>query len=119
MKRPDIGTTMYAVREHLYYDRSVRLAPFKEYVVFEGKVIGFFEGSWVDIELRGLDPEGYMTLHYERLKDIGTKVFYTTREAAELARKMTEDYERRWSWLGPPDIPLRRPWENLIEEEYT
>ncbi len=114
MKRPDIGTTMYTVWEHLYYDHSVRTSPLMEYVVCEGKVTGFFEGSWVDIKLTGPNPEGHMTPYTRRLKDIGTDVFYTAREAAELARKMTDDYERRWAWLGPPDIPLRRPWENLV-----
>ncbi len=117
VKRPDIGTTMYTVWEHLYYDRSVRTGPLMEYVVCEGKVTGFFEGSWLDIKLRGPNADGHLTPYTRRLQDIGRTVFYTEREAAELARRKTEDYERRWGWVGSPDIPLRRPWEVLLKEE--
>ena len=34
--------------------------------------------------------------------------------AVEPARKMTDTYESTWGWLGEPDIPMRRPWHNLI-----
>jgi hypothetical protein len=54
------------------------------------------------------------------VQEIGKKVFYTAREAADLARKTTEDYERRWAWTARwGDIPLRRPWEHLLREEAT
>ncbi len=115
MKRPEIGTTMYTVWEHLYNDYSLLPSggPFKEFVVCKGVVTGFFEGSWVDIKLRGPDPDGFMTPYTRRLQDIGETVFYTESEAVELARRMTEEYERVWGWVGPPEIPLRRPWEAM------
>lgn len=87
---------MYTVWEHLYYDHSISQAPLKEYVVCEGKVTGFFEGSWVDILLKGPNPNGFTTPYSCRLQDIGTKVFYVAREAAEYARELTKKYERTW-----------------------
>lgn len=116
MKRPEIGTKMFTVWEHLYYAPGVA-GPLKEYVVCEGEVTGFFEGSWVDIDLKGKDPDGFMTPYRRRLKDIGTDVFYTAKEAAELARRTTEDFERSWAWIGPPEIPMRRLWTHYLEED--
>lgn len=49
-----------------------------------------------------------------RLKDVGEKVFYTPREAAVLAKQMTEKYERTWAWMNDP--PMRRTWAHLLEE---
>ena len=115
--RPQKGTTMFCVQEHLYYTPG-RAGPAKEYVVFEGKVAGFYDGpGWVDIQLQGRGADGTETVH-RRLMDIGTKVFFTAREAAELARDMTEDYEKRWAWTERwGDVPLRRPWEHLFRVE--
>lgn len=117
--RPPLGTTMFCVLEHLYYIPG-RAGPDKEFVVFEGKITGYHEGGWVDMELRGRGPEGYPETAHRRLQDIGTKVFHTAVEAAVLARDMTEDYERRWAWTERwGDVPLRRPWERLLKEAMT
>ncbi len=35
-------------------------------------------------------------------------------DAAALAKKMTEKYERIWGWLGEPDIPMRRTWSQYL-----
>lgn len=33
---------------------------------------------------------------------------------AELAKKITDEYEHTWGWLGEPYIPLRRTWEQYF-----
>jgi hypothetical protein len=91
---PPIGTAMYCVREHLYREPG-RAGPKMEYVAFCGEVVAYL---------------------YPVVQDVGEKVFYTAREAAELAQSMTEDYERRWAWTARwGDVPLRRPWKNLLD----
>lgn len=115
--RPEIGTKMYFVVEHLYYDKTIRTAPFTEYCVCEGEVASFFKKNYTEMTLRGKAPDGYMDLHYYRLEQIGKTVFYSAQEAAQLAKEMTEKYERIWGWFGPPDIPMRRPWAHILEEK--
>lgn len=114
-QRPAIGTVMYHVHEH-YYCVPGYAAPAIEYSVCSGVVKGFFEGSYVEIKVTGKDPSGFMTPWMYKLSDIGTKCFYTAAEAAHLAKRMAEDYERIWGWLGAPDIPMRRPWQDLLPE---
>lgn len=112
-KKPDVGTKMYSVHEHRYYIDG-KAAPVLEYCVCEGEVTGFFQGGFTEICLRGYSPKGFMTPYRYRLSDVGTKIFYTAKEAAELAAKMTDEYERTWGWLGEPDIPMRRSWKYLL-----
>ena len=114
--RPPVGTQLYVVREHLYY-KPGRAGPLMEYVVCHGRVKGYIEGGYVQIVLV-IENAGANNMGYPKLSDIGKKVFYTAREAALLAKAMTEDYERRWAWTERwRDIPLRRPWENLLKED--
>lgn len=113
-ERPAIGTKMYSVHEHLYYDKSIRTSPLTEYCVCEAEVRGFFEGGYVEICLTGKIPDRGMVPYRYRLKDVGEKVFYTPREAAELAQRMTEKHERTWGWMGDP--PMRRPWAYLLKD---
>lgn len=98
-KRPDIGTKMYSVREHLYYIQN-HAGPLLEYCVCEAEVTGFFEGGYVEVRLRGKSPEGFMTPYFYKLSEIGTRVFYTAEEAARLAKDMTERYEKTWAGLA-------------------
>lgn len=118
MMKPPVGTTMYCVKEHLYYEGG-RTGPKMEHVVFCGEVVEHFGGSRQEFRLcgkKGLD--GCIKLAFHTLQDIGKSVFFTAREAAELAERMTKDYERRWAWTARwGDIPLRRPWEHLLQEE--
>lgn len=109
-KIPPLGTKMYCVVEHLYYVKGVA-APLLEYCVFEGEVARLITIRYTDIELCGKGPNGYVELHYYRVSEIGKKVFYTQQEAVQLAKEMTERYERIWGWEGAPWVPLRRPWE--------
>lgn len=113
-KRPEVGSTMWDVHENLYYIPG-RAAPVKEYVVTEGTVTGFFEGNYVDMRLVGPIPRGdksFPTPRYHKLSDIGKRVFCTAKEAALLAKKMTEDHERTWAWTNDP--PMRRTWEHYL-----
>lgn len=114
--RPPIGTTFYVVREHLYYVLN-RAGPMLEYIVCAGKVRRFIIGNRAEMELI-LENAGANNLAYPEIKEIGKTVFHTAREAALLAKAMTEDYERRWAWTERwGDVPLRRPWEHLLTEE--
>lgn len=112
-KRPDIGTKMYAVHEHLYYISDFA-GPLLEYCVMEAEVTGFFEGGYVEVRLQGKSPDGFMAPYSYKLSEVENRVFYTAEEAAQLAKKMTERYEKSCGWLGPPQIPLRRPWEQYL-----
>ena len=112
-KRPPIGTTIWSVHEHLYYIQN-HAGPVIEYVVLPTTVTGIFVGGYVEICSKGKNPDGYMTPYRFKLSDLGKNVFYTSREAAELAKKATEDYERTWSWTKDP--PLRRTWEHYLNE---
>lgn len=113
IKKPPVGTKMYSVWENLYYVKDCP-APLLEYCVVEGEVTGFFKGRFVEICLVGPTPK-YRTPYRHRLSDVGKSVFYTPREAALLAKQMTESYEQTWSWMNDP--PLRRTWECYLDEE--
>ena len=107
--RPPIGTTMYSVHEHLYYIPDYA-APMKEYCVSAGKVKEYIEVRYVEIVLLGKAPEGYRELYYYKLSDIGKKYFFSRQEAEKLAEEKADQYEHTWGWIGPPQIPMRRPW---------
>ena len=109
-KRPEIGAEMYAVFEHLYYIPN-HAGPIMEYCVCKGTVRGFFTGGYTEVCLLFTGPDGFPTPGHFRLDDLGKKLFYTAAEAAALAESMTEKYELAWGWIGPPDIPMARPWE--------
>ena len=117
VKRPDIGTMMYHVQEHLYYEEDIRVSPFLEYCVCEAVVVGFFQGGYEEVCLKGLSPNGHPTPYYYKLRDIGSKIFYTAKDAAGKAKERTEKYEQTWGWLGKPDIPLRRSWEKYLKDD--
>lgn len=104
---------MYSVHEHLYYCYG-HVAPLMEYVVCVATVTGFYTKGYTEVCLTGKDPDGYNTPYRYPLNKIGKSLFYTTKDAAEYAKVLTERYEHAWGWLGAPDIPMRRPWEPLL-----
>ena len=114
MEKPDIGTKVYFVCEYLYYIPG-HAGPVKEYCVCGAEVAGFFTGGYTEVRLVGDDPDGHRTPYFFKLSEIGERVFYTPEEAASYAQTLTVRYERIWGWLGIPDIPMRRPWENLLK----
>ena len=111
-KRPEIGTTLWSVHEHLYYIPE-KAAPVTEYCVCESKVRNYIEGNFTQICSVGKDPDGYGALHYFKLSDLGKNVFFNPKEAAELAKQVMEKYEQTWGWMGDP--PLRRTWEKYLQ----
>lgn len=113
--KPEIGAEMYAVFEHLYSSKSAPHRGLKEYCVCKGTVRGFYIRSYTDVCLLFQGPDGAPMLRYHKLEDIGKKLFYTAEEAAELAKRMTEKYEQIWGWIGAPEFPMARPWEDLLE----
>ena len=115
-KKPPIGTKMYFVIENLYYVTG-NPAPKKEYCVCEGTIERFILGGYTEIYMVGPGPVGREKIQIvtiRRLDEIGERVFYTAREAALLAKKETEKYERIWGRLEKE--PLRRTWEKYLEE---
>ncbi len=115
--KPEIGAEMYAVFEHLYSNNSAPARSLKEYCVCKGTVRGFYTGSYTDVCMLFRGLEGCPLLSYYKLEDIGKKLFYKAADAAELAKSMTEKYERIWSWIGAPEFPMARPWEDLLERK--
>ena len=115
--KPEIGAEMYAVFEHLYSNKSAPARSLKEYCVCKGTVRGFYTGSYTDVFMLFRGPEGCPLLSYYKLEDIGKKLFYKAADAAELAKSMTEKYERIWGWIGAPEFPMARPWEDLLERK--
>ena len=115
--KPEIGAEMYAVFEHLYSSKSAPHRAMKEYCVCKGTVRSFYTGSYTDVCLLCQGPDGAPTLRYCKLEDIGKKLFYKAADAAELAKSMTEKYERIWGWIGAPEFPMARPWEDLLERK--
>lgn len=115
--KPEIGAEMYAVFEHLYSNNSAPARSLKEYCVCKGTVRGFYTGNYTDVCMLFRGPEGCPLLSYYKLEDIGKKLFYKAADAAELAKSMTEKYERIWSWIGAPEFPMAKPWEDLLERK--
>ena len=59
-QKPPIGTPMWHVLEHLYYDKT-HAGPLTEFVIRETRVTGYFQGGYTEIRLRGRNAGGYMT----------------------------------------------------------
>lgn len=114
-KRPEIGTVLWSVHEHLYYAPD-RVGPVMEYCVCDAAVTGYYEGGFVEICVTGKSPDGYCTPYRYKLSDLGKCIFFTPREAAELAQRETERYERTWGRITG-DPPMRRTWEKYLQEE--
>lgn len=115
--KPEIGAEMYAVFEHLYSNKSAPARSLKEYCVCKGTVRGFYTGGYTEVCLLFTGPHGFPQPGYYKLDDIGKKLFHTAAEAATLAKSMTEKYERIWGWIGAPEFPMARPWEDLLERK--
>ena len=58
VERPEIGTEMYAVFEHLYSVQN-RAGPLLEYCVCKGTVRGFFTGGYTEVRLAFTGPDGF------------------------------------------------------------
>lgn len=113
--KPKIGTIMYSVHEHLYHVKG-KVGPVLEYCVCEAKVTEIIRIGYLEIRLVGPSPDGFRTPYSYKLIEIGKKLFYTKKEAARLAKELTEEYERKWGSIEYPDIPLRRSWEKYLTD---
>ena len=116
IQKPPIGTKMYFVKENYYYVPE-NPAPKKEYCVCEGVIERFITGGYTEIYMVGPGPVGREKIQIvtiRRLDEIGERIFYTAKEAAFLAKKETEKYEKIWGRLEKE--PLRRTWEKYQEE---
>lgn len=113
MKRedwPEIGTQLYFVCEHIY-NTEERIAN-KEYVVCSRELTNYIENSsWTSMRIVGPGPDGYMSVYYCKPQEIGVKVFYSAKEAAQLAKRFTDLEDKIWGAMEPP---MRRPWEEYL-----
>ena len=112
-RRPEIGETLYFVCEHFYYIPN-HAGPVTEYCVCSGKVKTFLTGRYTEMRLVGKNPDGFPTPYYYKLSDFGKRIFDNPKDAALLAKEMTEKYERTWGWTGDP--PMRRTWTKYLSE---
>lgn len=111
LKRPEVGSKMYCVREHLYWPNGDKTQLHREFCVCEAVVRDYFEGRPEYVYVRINGPKG-LDLENYRLSEIGEKLFYTPREAAVLAEQETNRWDRFVLMLGNP--PMRRPWADLL-----
>lgn len=111
MKRedwPKIGTQFYFVCEHLYDHGH------KEYVVCSGELVKYTNGERLSLmQIVGPGPDGHTSVTYGRPQEIGIKMFYSAKEAAQVAKRLSDQYDKVWCAMEPP---IRRPWANLLEE---
>lgn len=109
MKRedwPEIGTQLFFVCEHIYDTRD-RIAN-KEYVICSGKLTRYNEkGRLTLMRIVGPGAYGYEIVSYFRPQEIGSKVFYSEEEAAQLAKQLTDHEDKVFGAMEPP---MRRPW---------
>lgn len=118
-KRPEIGTKMYCVQEHMYYVIDSKYGPRIEYCVCEAEVTGFYTKGFTEVVLFGSDPGGGNSEKYYPLDTIGERLFYTPREAALYAQEKTERWEEREKMFGafrPPVYPMPRTWMKYLDE---
>lgn len=88
MNTPEIGTTMYHVKEHFYYPKG-QASPEIAYCVCAGTVTDLCAQRH-ELRIVGRDPYGFPKPSYFRTNEIGNKVFYNEEEATVLARKLNE-----------------------------
>lgn len=117
--RPPIGTIMYTVYQHCYYVENPW--PEIEYLVCQARVKDYYEyGNIPEFELLLCVPNVHSSCYtwsvpeLRRVSDIGKRVYYTPKEAAEEARDLTDKHERTWGWCKT-ERPLRRTWERLLD----
>ena len=109
---PKIGPQLYFVCEHIYNteDRTAN----KEYVVCSGELTGYSENSsWTAMRIVGTGPYGYEIVSYYKPQEIGAKVFYSAKEAAQRAKQLTDHDDKVW---GAVSSPMRWPWAHLLED---
>ena len=114
MGMPKIGDTLWIVREHYYI--GGKYSPRLEYSVYQGTVKAVSEYGEIVVKYRR--EEDYADLTY--LREKRDKWFDNPRDAAMEAKRMTDDYMRRWGWMwrDKPDMPpMRRTWEKYLTEE--
>lgn len=101
MDKPQIGTTMYFVSEHLYYVPNFA-APLREYCVLSAVVTDHFKK---DFRLLGTEPGKGQIPRYYRFTDIGKTIFFNKGDAIALGEKEAKRDEKACPW----DAPMRRP----------
>lgn len=103
-----IGDTLYSVHEHLYYDKSISVAPLLEYIIAEGKAARFVKGGYTQVVIHAV-VDHVLRVYYYKISDLEKSFFRKYEDAVRVAIRATEEHERVWGWC---DGKLRRPWEN-------
>ena len=122
--KPPVGTEVWFVTEHFWRrPGATAWQPEYEFMVFKGTVRSYYTINWTDVCIQYREFEnGPIELIEIRLSADKQKIFDNSRDAALLAREMTEDYLRHWGWLWTsglwPDMPpMPRRWEHYLSDE--
>lgn len=120
--KPEPGTKVWFVCEHFYCRPGAdKYQPEYEFMVYQGEVMSYRVGNWTDVEIRYRSEEGPVKLTDIVLRADKQTIFDNPRDAALLAKEMTDDYLRRWGWCWNKDMwpdrpPMPRRWEKYLTE---
>ena len=103
-----IGDILYSVHEHLYYDKSIKDAPFFEYIVVKGEAVRFIKGGYTQVVIHA-EVDHVLEVYFYKISGLEKSFFRKYEDAVRAAIRATEEYERVWGWC---DGKLRRSWEN-------
>lgn len=115
--KPEIGSKVWFVAEHLYNAKGLPHNPQYEFSVYEGEVLGYRVGGWTDVQLRYRSEEGYIELIDIVLSAEKPTIFDNPRDAALLAQEKTRKYMKAWDWvwhMWPDTPPMRQAWEKYL-----
>lgn len=119
--KPDTGTIVWFACEHNWRRPGAdKWQPEYEFMVYQGEVVSYRVGNWTSVCLRYRSEEGPIRLIDIRLDSENPKIFDNPKDAALLARRMTDEYLKHWGWVWRqhPDMPpMPRRWEKYLQED--
>lgn len=117
-QRPAIGEIMYVTLGHAFYREKSYLIE-DEFLVCQAQVTGYYDYENIRaFQILICAPNVHNNCYLwhipalKRVADIGKSVYWTPKEAAEKARKLTEEHDCTWNWCDPP---MRRTWERMLD----
>jgi hypothetical protein len=111
----EAGSTVYAVREHLYYLPGDPI-PRQEFCVYEARIEYFRKGGYIDFKTIIKKPTLKNNVDFFKLTDLNDSfVFSDRRSAALFAKELTEKFEGKSYRKNDP--PMRRTWEAFLEDD--
>lgn len=110
-----VGDTVYVVQENFYHEKGIA-GPKLEYCVYSSTIKCFRKGSYIDF-IAKIDAPLKNNIYDWKLSDLDKRyIFRSRKNAALFAKELTEKYERSIFYDPQKDLPLKRSWENFINE---